>query len=480
MRAGDFHVLVRAVSLALACALFAAIASNSAFAWQEQVSDASAQAGQNGSDADQAPQVPASPPQTPQAPASTAATRKMHCRCPADPRRRHTSCNDEPFDWDETFSRDYFGIRDKLRQLGITPSMSYTGALQTNVTGQTHQIWAYTGQLVAGLNVDFEKLLKIPGMSVYVDGSWGTGTNLSASLNNLFPVNTLYAPSYYLGEMYLQQTFLDQDLRLVGGRIAAGNTFAQLPIFANYVNYGLNPNPYPLGYNDITFFAPPTGTEWGAQASYDVSKVFQIDAGMFDTNLNAANGQNHGTDWTLQQGNKGALVIAQASYFPHGINADQGKQGLYTVGVISNNNSFPALRDKTTESGGYVGAFVLGQETVYQPDGPDTPRGLTIWGSWAYNAKPLTSPIPLFWAAGASYQGVFKRRSQDAASVGWIYGQVSNYLPDAGAEQVLELNYRWLYRRFLTITPDFQYIWNPGGHSAPGVTVVGVQAALTF
>ena len=404
----------------------------------------------------------------------------MHCPHPANPRRRHTSCNNEKFDWDETFSRDYYGLREKLRQLGITPTMSYTGALQTNVTGQTHQIWGYAGQLVGGLNVDFNKLLKIPGMSVYVGGSWGTGDNLSGSLNNLFPVNTLYAPSYYLGEMYLQQTSLNQTLTLLGGRIAAGNTFAELPVFTNYVNYGLNPNPYPLGFNDITFFAPPTGTEWGAQGTYNISKVFQVAAGMFNTNLNAANGQNHGTDWTLQQGNKGALVIAQASYFPHGIVTDQGKQGLYTVGVIGNNNSFPTLSNTERQTGGYVGAFVLGQETVYQPDGPNTPRGLTVWGSWAYNAKPLISPVPVFWAAGASYQGVFKRRPEDAASIGWIYGRVSSYVPASGAEQVLEANYRVLYRKFFTITPDFQYIWDPGGRAAPGVTVVGVQAALTF
>lgn len=404
----------------------------------------------------------------------------MQCPDPANPKRRHTGCKDEHFDWDEVFSRDYYGLRERMRQLGITPTMSYTGALQTNLSGRPHQIWGYAGQLVAGLNVDLEKLLKIPGMSVYVGASWGTGDNLSGSLQNLFPVNTLYASSYYLGEMYLQQTFLKQSLTLLGGRIAAGNTFAALPVFTNYVNYGLNPNPYALGYNDITFFAPPTGTEWGAQATYNLSPVLQVAAGMFNTNLDAANGQNHGTDWTLQQGNKGALVIAQVSYFPHGIVTDQGKQGLYTVGVIGDNNSFRTLPDQQTQTGGYIGAFILGQETIFQPDGPNTPRGLTIWGSWAYNAKPLISPIPVFWAAGASYQGVFKQRPRDAASLGWIYGQVSNYVPDSRAEQVLELNYRWAYRRFFSITPDFQYIWNPGGHSAPGITVVGLQAALTF
>jgi porin len=426
------------------------------------------------------PQVPAPSPQTPQVPSTTPQPKRLTCPHPADPHRRHSSCNDKDFDWDDALSRSWNGIRSTLRQLGISPTLSYTGALQTNVTGETHQIWGYAGQLVGGLNVDLEKLLKIPGMSVYIGGSWGTGDNLGGSLHTLFPVNTLYAPTYYLGEMYLQQTFLNSKLTLTGGRLAAANTFATLPVLANYVNYGINPNPYSLGGNDITFFGPPTGTEWGAQALYNITPVIQVAAGLFNTNLNSANGQNHGTDWTLQQGNKGALVVAQISYFPHQIANDQGKQGEYTVGVITSNNSFPTLPDGTSMSSGYAGAFILGQEMVYQPDGPGTARGLTVWGSWAYNSKPIIGPIPLFWGAGASYQGLIPARKNDIISAGWIYGQVSNSLPGTSAEQVLELNYRWSYRRFLSITPDFQYIWNPGGYSVPGIALAGVQASVTF
>jgi porin len=381
---------------------------------------------------------------------------------------------------DETLSKDWKGLRSKMRELGISPSFSYNGVLQSNLTGEAHQIRAYAGLLTGALNVDFGKLLKIKGMSFYAGGSWGTGSNLSGSVQNLFPVNGFYAPSYYLGEMYLQQTLFKQNLTLIAGRIAASNTFATLPVLTNYVNYGINPNPYALGRNDITFFAPPTGTEWGAQATYNVTPVVQVSVGMFNTNPNSANGQNHGTDWTLQQGNKGALVAAEVSYYPHGIVTDQGKQGLYTVGIITDNNSFTTLSNLQTQSGGYVGAFAMAQETIYQPDGPGTSRGLTVWGSWAYNAKPLISPVPLFWGAGASYQGLFRARKQDAASIGWIYGQLSRSILRANAEQVLELNYRWAYRSFLGITPDLQYIWDPGGKSAPGVVVLGVQASLTF
>lgn len=458
--------------------LLLTITSCGALACQAPVAAPAAETTANPSDATS--QAPTPPPQTPQFPASAPKPKRIDCPHPPDPHRRHTGCKDEGFDWDETLSRDWTGLRSKMRQLGISPSLSYTGALQTNLSGGPHQIWGYAGQLVAGLNVDLEKLFKVPGMSVYVGGSWGTGDNLSGPLHTLFPVNSLYAPTYYLGELYLQQTLLNNRLTLLGGKLAAANTFATLPVFANYVNYGLNPNPYPLGGNDIAFFGPPTGTEWGAQAISNVTPVVQVSAGLFNTNLNSANGQNHGTDWTLQQGNKGALVVAEVSYFPHGIKGDQGKQGEYTAGFISDNNSFATLPNGDTQSGGYVGAFAMGQEMIYQPDGPGTSRGLTVWGSWAYNSKPLISIVPLFWGAGASYQGLIPKRKNDAVSIGWVYGQVSNYIPRTTAEQVLEVNYRWLYGRFFSIVPDFQYIWNPGGYSAPGVALVGVQASVTF
>jgi porin len=463
-RCALIRIAARTSLVVLAWIQFLTVASNNAFSWQAPIPASS-----------QAP----SPQQTPQ-PSSTPATKKMDCPHSANPHRRHTGCKDEDFDWDETLSRTMNGIRSKMRELGISPTLSYMGALQTNVTGQTHQMWGYAGQLLGGLDVDFEKLLKIKGMSVYVGGSWGTGDNLSGSLRNLFPVNSFYAPSYYLGEMYLQQSLLNKNLTLLGGRLAASNSFATLPVFSNYVNYGLNPNPYPLGGNDITFFGPPTGTEWGAQATYNVTPKVQVSAGLFNTNLNSANGQNHGTDWTLQQGNKGALVVAEVSYYPHQIATDNGKQGEYTVGVITDNNSFPTLPNGDTRTSGYTGVFAMAQEMVYQPDGPNTSRGLTVWGSWAYNSKPLISPLPLFWGAGASYRGLIPSRKNDVASAGWIYGQVSNLVPSTSAEQVLEVNYSVSYRRFLVITPDFQYIWKPGGYSVPGVAVAGVQASITF
>lgn len=102
----------------------------------------------------------------------------------------------------------------------------------------------------------------------------------------------LYAPSFYLGELYLLQTLLKKNLTVAAGSMAPINSFASLPVFSNYVNYGINPNPSSLGTNDVSFFGPPTGTEWGAPASYTITPAIEAVAGTFNTNTHSANGRS--------------------------------------------------------------------------------------------------------------------------------------------------------------------------------------------
>jgi hypothetical protein len=117
-----------------------------------------------------------SPGPTPsQTKAAAAVHRSANCQHPADPLRRHAECIDEDFDLDETLGGAWNGIRLRMREVGITPTMSYTGALQTNPSGGPHQVWSYAGQLGMGFSFDLRRVLKVPGMSGYVSASLGYG-----------------------------------------------------------------------------------------------------------------------------------------------------------------------------------------------------------------------------------------------------------------------------------------------------------------
>jgi carbohydrate-selective porin OprB len=405
---------------------------------------------------------------------------KLGCRQPANPHRRQRECNDAVFGLDETLAGEWDPVRRAAQRIGITPTASYVGVLQTNVTGGQHQVWSYAGQLSLAISADFSELIKAPGLSAYAGFSWGTGSNLGASLNSVILTSGLYAPSFYLGEMYLQQRLLRKKMTILAGRLAAANSFAALPVFANYVNYGINPNPFSLGANDVTFFGPPTGTEWGTQATYAMTPSVQIATGAFNTNVNSANGQNHGTDFTLQEGNKGVLAIAEIDYLHNQRANSVGKPGQLTVGFLHSNNSFPFLVSPLEHSNGYNGAYVMGQQMVFHPAGPGTSQGATVWGSWALNSKDLIGPIPLFWGAGLSYEGLTPARKNDVVSVGVIRADASKYASPTSTEELLELNYQWNHSRFLTITPHAQYLWKQESPEGRNATVLGIQLAVTL
>ncbi len=418
------------------------------------------------------------PPATPTPPpAAVSKPRKLNCQHAANPNKRRFGCKDEDFDWEETLTSDWNGVRAEARKLGITPSAAYYSALQTNATGAPHQVWGYTGQLTTALDFNFEKLLKVPGMSLYVSASWGTGSNLSATINSVFEVNPNYAVGAYLGEVYLEQKFLHDNLTLAAGHLAASYTFAGLPIFENYVSLAVNPTPVSLISNDLSFSGPPPGLEWGAQAVYSVTPVVEVAAGAFNTNPNSA---INGNVFALQQGNIGVLVTAQITYLSNQGPNDKGKQGQYTAGFFADNNSFAALPNGNSRSDGNAGIFVLGQQMIYRPKDAGASEGLTVWGAWAYSAKQLVSSMPLFGGAGLSYQGLFRKRARDSINAACIYGKTSNYIPDASAAKLFEVNYQWVAKRYVTLAPDFQYIWNTTGTNGTAAAVVGLQVNLTF
>ena len=425
-----------------------------------------------------APQEPAADSASTEAPPQAAPSqRKLKCQHPANPNKRRFGCKNEDYDWEETLAQDWAGLRTEGKKLGITASGSYYSALQTNMTGKPRQMWGYVGQLTTAVDFDFEKLLKIPGMSLYFSDSWGTGSNLTAAIGSVFPVNPNYAVGAYLGEIYLQQKFIAGKLTVAGGRLAANYTFAGLPVFDNYVSFAIDPTPVSIVNNDLSYAGPPPGLQWGAQAVYNITPVVEFAVGAFNTNPNSA---NNGNVMAFQQDNKGAMVTGQLSYLFDQGPGEKGMQGQYTAGFLEDNNAFAVLPHGSSKSDGNHGFFLLGQQMLYRPGGPGTSQGLTVWGAWEYSSKQLVSSMPLFGGVGASYEGLIKQRKQDIVSVGWIYGKTSQYIVNGSSAKLWEVNYQWVPRRYLTIIPDFQYILNPTGVTAANAAVFGVQMNLTF
>ena len=433
--------------------------------------------------------VAAQEPPTLSSDAGTTADRPPRCSNPANPHRLYFGCVGQQIDFSaETLTKDLAGFRSQLGTLGIIPAASYTAQFLGNPSGGRASGFTYAGTVQASIAWDVGKVLPAPGLSLNVGAAWSTGRSLSADdIGNVFTVQSAYtAPKggtndITLGPMYLQQLLFDDVLTVAVGRLAPASTFATLPVFNNYVNAGINAAPGSLGLNDASFTSYPPGVEWGAQAIYKLTARLQVAAGIFNTSPEAAAGADRGLDFRLQNGNHGALSIAQVTYLFNHATGDAGPPGLYAIGGSYDGNDFASLaRPGTTDNGSYS-VYAMFQQMVYREGGPRSQKGLTLWGELTLAPRSRVSPLAFLVGGGLSYRGLIRGRGDDIVSLGAISGSFSRHVPGATAETVIEANYQFGVTGWLSITPDLQYVIRPGGSGAIGnAFVLGTQVAVTF
>jgi porin len=398
-------------------------------------------------------------------------------------------CVGQAFDFVEhTLTKDWAGLRSELSKMGIIPTAAYTAQLMGNTSGGRSPGFTYTGILQTSLYWDLDKLLRIPGLSFNIGAAWSTGKNLSADyIGNSFTVQSAYTSpgngtnNLTLGEMYLRQRLFHDSLTIAFGRLAPASTFATMPVLNQYVSGGINAVPGALGINDPTFTSYPPGVEWGAQAIYNVTPTLQLAAGVFNTNQSSARGGKGGLNFSLQQGNRGALSVVQLNYLLNHGRGDTGLPGQFSLGGFYDSNSFNGLSNPNDSESGTYGIYGMFQQMVYRDGGPSSEQGLTVWAAAVLAPKSSVNIMPYFVGGGLSYQGLIPGRDNDITSAGVIYGAFSHFIPGTTAETVIEVNYQITLNRWLSITPDMQYVIKPSGNAAIGnAFVLGAQVAINF
>jgi porin len=108
-------------------------------------------------------------------------------------------------------------------------------------------------------------------------------------------------------------------------------------------------------------------------------------------------------------------------------------------------------------------------------------EGLTPWAAFTFTPIERVNPLPLFAAGGLVYQGLLRGRADDTTNLGVYYGKLSDDLPDLGFEAVVEVNHRFQLAPWVYLTPDFQYVFRPGGSDdEPDAAVFGAEIGVDF
>jgi porin len=279
--------------------------------------------------------------------------------------------------------------------------------------------------------------------------------------------------------MYLEQELLEGAASLAIGRLSTGDDFATSELYGNYVSSGSNGNPFSISENAPAFSSDPVAA-WGFRAVVEPAGRLRLAAGVYNADPEVGEDDQNGVDFVLDP-EDGVLVIAEAGYRRNQQAGDTGLPGNLKIGGYYDGSEFASVSDPNRERKGNYGLYVLLDQMVYREGGVGSEPGLTPWAALTFAPIARVNTLPLFAAGGLVYQGLVPGRDDDTTNLGVYYGGLSDDLPDQRFEAVLEVNHRFQLAPWLYATPDFQYVFRPGGSDAePDAAVLGAEIGIDF
>lgn len=408
--------------------------------------------------------------------------------------------------------RDPGGIRAGLAGQGITYGANYIADVLGNVSGGVEQSTHYTGLLELYSDVDVEKLAGWHGLSFHISGYQIHGTSISGeNLGSLAAVSNIEAfPSTRLVELWFEQKLLDDMLS-----VRFGQLFADAEFFVAEGGGAFIASTF--GWTTISSDNIPVGgpiypiPTRGVRLAFEPNVNLNLMAGLWNgdpvgpcpDDLDPGQCNEDGFDFRLKDP---PLAIAEAAY---SYNKESGLAGTVKIGgwrhwgdfddqrrddagglqAVSDGN--PLQRDKN------YGIYGVIDQMLFRLPG-DGDRSVSMFARVAGSPEDRNQ-IDFYIDGGLVIAGPFASRPSDVLGVALAYSGISEDASgldrDSGAaivrdhETVLEISYTAEIVSGLTLQPDFQYFWNPGGRvedpARPGkavedAAVFGLRTSVSY
>lgn len=404
---------------------------------------------------------------------------------------------DSPFSGDSQWMLgDWGGARTRLQEQGVEFVSGYVGETATNVDGgfDDDTVTRYADQFTVGVGLDLEKLLGIPGAMFRFVATDRNGDSLSADrisdprAPELAAVQEIYGrgETWRLTDFWYQQQLLDGRLEIKLGRFGVGEDFNVFPCdFQNLAFCGSQVG----NWTDIWYNWPVS--QLAFRARWVFSPEWYLQAGVIDENpseLKTSNKFRLGGS-----GSNGVLLPLEAVWTP-GLGAS-GLPGRYSFGyyyatgnakdVYEDVNGDPQAitGEPFKERGHKYGLWIVAEQQV-TAHANDNRRGLKLFSNLAFEDE-ATSRIDNFQQFGLVYTGLFDARPRDDLGFGLArisvnddvrrhqrltnqVNEVSDYddpsfQPEQDEEYNAELHWAFHTAKWLTVRPNLQYVWDPGG-----------------
>ncbi len=416
----------------------------------------------------------------------------------------------------DALTGDPGGLRTALSDQGIAFSATYIGEMFANVRGGIKRGATYDGLFLPQIDVDLEKLIAWRGASFRASMIQAHGPSIASGyVGNLLGVSTIAAvpPSTRLYNLWLQQDLLDGALSIRTGLMTVDAEFMTSRtafVFMNpgWLGFGLPGGgpAYPLPVPGVRVRGKP-----GIEGVY-------LQAAMFSGDPTGHNGSNSPAtgipSGTVVSFNGGAFFIAEAGY---AINQDNGANGppiAYKLGGWYHTSkrfgdqryatdglplTDPVSTGVPRDHNGNWGLYGMVEAALYRTGGSGG-----LFGFARIGGSPDDRNLISFYAeAGVTFKGLIPGRAGDTLGTSIGYARIGKnarrldqdtqvfsgnpLYPVRSHETVLELTYQMQIAPWMTLQPDMQFVFNPGGRVfndngsvRPNALILGLRSAIIF
>ena len=398
---------------------------------------------------------------------------------PADTAKAPTQ---QPFGLDSlTMTGDWFGIGPKMREVGVNARFFWNTQYFSVMGGGLETGSKFSSTYDAILTFDLGKMGLIPDADMLVHGrqQWGKSVNPWTGASQQVNDDADGDRSLYVDQLWYRQHFLDRKIALQFGYLDY-QTIVDRNVYANsedkqFMNSALDNNP---------LFPTASATGLGAALYVKPCEWYTMILGAGDAERLPLYKPGFSTAFHDR-----ALFLGYLENdFHMKIPTEKGDlPGNYRFGLVYD----PLVRDRFVDPrkapdqrGDDYGFYMSHDQMVYRENDTDK-QGLGAFFRYAYRHSD-THRFSQFWSIGTSYTGLVPKR--DADTLGFAFAQMKDSPafrrwrnPDSGNENYYELYYAIQITPWFVLTPDIQYIDNPGGDEAVSHAIAGgLKARVTF
>lgn len=371
---------------------------------------------------------------------------------------------------------NWFGLRDDLHDHGFDLHYYWNQSWFSVMGGGDHTNTlkpAATYDLL--MTLDFEKLgvMKDAEALVHARQQWGKGVNPWAGVSPGFQIDddNDYDHGIYVDQLWFRKHLLERKLSFQLGyldyqAIIDRNAYANSEDI-QFTNAALDNNPH---------LPTASATGLGAAMYLNPCDWYTLILGALDAERLPLYKPGFSTAF---HGEALFLGYMEHNFHPRIPSPTGALEGNYRVGLVYDPEERPVYVSPTTSPTSQNDnlTFYLSFDQMLYREREEDKQGLGAFFRYSYR-KDQVYAFNHFWSLGLSYTGPIPTRDKDVVGFGFAqqidsdeYRRYRN--PDACSESVFELYYAIEIFPWLVLTPDIQYVNNPGGDGDVGHTIAG-------